>query len=200
MHHAISFQSQHYDFLICTPRKKSLKHQLICVKQGLVLVKLGKTEYALQAGDAFWLPFDTLTSLTYTPNTLCSSICVSSRVVANFPKQGGYVQTNELLTALINRLDTVQDQRDLQTDLLAVARGELTQIKPELKESLMTKRINQWQVDQDSKLSQELKLVLRVREANKRMQSGIKRPLVIDALFDGDEILFTNLEQTIVGG
>ncbi|MDC5818396.1 AraC family transcriptional regulator [Vibrio europaeus] len=199
MHHAISFQSKLNDFLICTPRKKSLKHQLICVKQGLVLVKLGKLEYAVEAGQSFWLPFDTLTSLTYTPNTIVSSVGVSSRVVAPFPKQGGYIQAEELLSALLNRLEIHNGHHERQVDLLKVVQSELTTLKPELKETRYTKQINQWQADKESSLSNELKLVLRVREANKQMQSGKKRPMVVESLFDGNDALLVSLEQTILG-
>lgn len=199
MHHAISFQSELNDFLICTPRKKSLKHQLISVKQGLVLVKLGKLEYAVEAGQSFWLPFDTLTSLTYTPNTITHSVSVSCRVRATFPKQGGYIQAGELLSALINRLEGLNGQHERQVDLLKVVQSELTTLKPELKETRYTKQINQWQVDKESSLANELKLVLRVREANKQMQSGKKRPVVVDSLFDGNDALLTSLEQTILG-
>lgn len=199
MHHAISFQSELNDFLICTPRKKSLKHQLISVKQGLALVKLGKLEYAVEAGQSFWLPFDTLTSLTYTPNTIVNSVSVSSRVVAPFPKQGGYIQAEELLSALLNRLEFHNGHRGRQVDLLKVVQSELTTLKPELKETRYTKQINQWQADKESALSNELKLVLRVREANKQMQSGKKRPMVVESLFDGNDALLASLEQTILG-
>ncbi|KJY84584.1 AraC family transcriptional regulator [Vibrio galatheae] len=199
MHHAISFQSQNHQFLVCTPRKKSLKHKLINVKQGLVLVKLGKIEYAVQAGQSFWLPFDTLTSLTYTPDTLTNTVEVSSRVSARFPKQGGYVQFNELLTALLIRLEGLGDQRDQQIDLLNVVQSELTTLKPELKETQYTKQINQWQAKGESKLGSELKLVLRVREATKQMQSGKQRTVVVDDLFDGNDDLFSNLESAILG-
>jgi len=199
MHYAISFQSELNEFLVCTPRKKSLKHQLICVKQGLVLVKLGKIEYALEPGQCFWLPFDTLTSLTYTPNTVTSLVSVSSRVAEPFAKKAGYIQTNELLTALLNRLEELKPKREEQIDLLRVVQTELTTLKPELRETKYTQQVNQWQVEQASSLANELKLVLLVREANKQMQSGKKRPVVVDSLFSGDDALFTSLEQTILG-
>jgi len=199
MHHAIDFQSQLDQFLVCTPRKKSLKHQLIKVTQGLVLVKLGKLEYALEAGQWFWLPFDTLVSLTYTPNTLTQSITVSSRVRTRFPKQAGFVHANELLTAVVNRLETIAERCDEQVLLLNVVEQELASLKPELTESQFTKQVNQWQADKASNLSNELKLVLRVREANKQMQSGKKRAVVVEALFGGDEALFSNLERTLLG-
>ena len=69
MNYATSFESKYYPFLLCTPRKKTLKHQLIRVTDGLVLIRLGKIEYAVEPGQEFWLPFDTLTSLTFTPQS-----------------------------------------------------------------------------------------------------------------------------------
>lgn len=199
MHYAISYQTDRYDFLVSTSRKKLLKHQLICVEQGLVLVKLGKLEYTVEAGEAFWLPFDVLTSVTFTPATLVRSVQVSSRVTLSLPKQGGYVELNELSSAILNRLATLADNRDAQVDLLAVLRHELTSLKPLLKENKFTKAVNQWQAKQPSQLPNELQLVLTVREASKQMKSGKKREDVVTTLFDGNESLLSGLEQAILG-
>ncbi|MCG9727764.1 AraC family transcriptional regulator [Vibrio brasiliensis] len=199
MHYAISYQTDLYDFLVSTSRKKLLKHQLICVEQGLVLVKLGKLEYTVEAGEAFWLPFDVLTSVTFTPATLVRSVQASSRVTLSLPKQGGYVELNELSSAILNRLATLADNRDAQVDLLAVLRHELTSLKPLLKENKFTKAVNQWQAKQPSQLPNELQLVLTVREASKQMKSGKKRKDVVATLFDGNESLLSGLEQAILG-
>ncbi|MCZ4293322.1 AraC family transcriptional regulator [Vibrio sinaloensis] len=199
MHYAISFQSELYDFLVSTSRKKLLKHQLICVEKGLALVKLGKQEYAVEAGQSFWLPFDALTSITYTPKTLVRSVQVSSRVTSQLPKQGGYVELNELMTAVLNRLATLVANREAQLDLLAVLRQELPSLKPVLKESKLSQKINHWKVNQTSSLANELQLVLTVREACKQMKSGKKREQVVSTLFDGNESLLTGLEKTILG-
>jgi galactitol-specific phosphotransferase system IIB component len=199
MHYAISFQAELYDFLASTPRKKLLKHQLICVEQGLVLIKLGKLEYAVEAGQSFWLPFDTLASITYTPATLVRDVQISSRVTLPLAKQGGYVELNELMLALLNRLVTLASNREAQLDLLAVLRQELTSIKPILRESKLTKEINHWTVKQSSTLANELQLVLTVREATKQMKSGKKRSVVVETLFDGNESLLTGLEKSILG-
>lgn len=199
MHYAISYQTENHDFLLSTPRRKSLKYRLVCVRQGLVLVKLGKLEYAVESGQAFWLPFDSLVSVTYTPKTQVSSIEVSSRVTTALPKQGGYVTLNELMIALMSRLETLGDNRDRHHDLLAVIRAELSELKPELKESKLTKQINQWQAHQASLLNNELQLVLRFREAKKQMLSGKKRALVVDNLFDGNDAILLSLEQALLG-
>ena len=199
MHYAISYQSEQNDFLICTPRRKSLKHKLIRVRQGLVLVKLGKHEFVIEPSQLFWLPFDTLTSLTYTPNTIIDSVELSSRVSSPLPKQAGFVKANDLVTAVLNRLDDFSDQRKKQVDLLAVLHQELTEIKPMLSETKLSRQINQWRHDCDSSLSSELQLLLRVREANKQMQSGQKRLTVVEALFENNDSLFASLEKAILG-
>lgn len=199
MHYAISYQTENHDFLLSTPRRKSLKHRLFFVKQGLVLVKLGKLEYAVESGQTFWLPFDSLVSVTYTPKTQVSSVDVSSRVTTALPKQGGYVKLNELMMALINRLETLNENRQRQQDILTVLRAELSELKPELKESKLTKQVNQWQADQVSSLNSELQLVLRFREAKKQMLSGKNRALVVDNLFDGNDAILISLEHALLG-
>lgn len=199
MHYAISFQTEQHDFLLCTPRRKSLKHKLLCVKQGLVIVKLGKQEYAIEPKQLFWLPFDTLTSLTYTPNTQVEVVELSSRVTTPLPKQAGFVKANELVSALFNRLASIEALTEQQKELLAVLRYELIDLKPNLHESKLTKDLGQWHFDKPSSLANELQLVLRMREAVKMMQSGKKRPVVVDTLFEGNESLFAGLEKAILG-
>ncbi|RTZ17611.1 AraC family transcriptional regulator [Vibrio aquaticus] len=199
MHYAISFQTEQHDFLLCTPRRKSLKHKLLCVKQGLVIVKLGKQEYAIEPNQLFWLPFDTLTSLTYTPNTQVEVVELSSRVTTPLPKQAGFVKANELVSALLNRLTSIETLTEQQKELLAVLRHELIDLKPNLHESKLTKDLSQWRFDKPSPIANELQLVLRVREAVKMMQSGKKRPIVVNTLFEGNETLFSGLEKAIIG-
>lgn len=198
MHYAISYQYNTYEFLHSTPRKKSLKHSLIRVEEGLVLVKLGKMEYAVEAGMSFWLPFDSLSSLTFTPNSKISKIEVSSRVTLPMPKQGGFIQPSELLTALLNRLISMESPQT-ELELLSVLKNELALVKPSLAESKLTRLVSQWKIGQPSKLDQELQLVLKVREAHKMMQSGKKREFVVDNIFDGKSAIFSSLEELVLG-
>ncbi|NOH78881.1 AraC family transcriptional regulator [Vibrio sp. RE86] len=199
MHYAISYQTELNEFLVCTSRKKSLKHQLICVREGLVLVKLGKQEHAIEPGQHFWLPFDTLTSLTMTPNSRVSRVELSSRVAHALPQQAGFVSLNELTHALLNRLESYHADREKHIDLLAVLRQELTELTPKLTSSKLAQRISQWRPDTESDLPAELQLALRVREANKLMQSGKKRPFVVETLFEGNDTLFASLEKAVLG-
>ncbi|NVD08401.1 AraC family transcriptional regulator [Vibrio sp. JPW-9-11-11] len=199
MHYAISFHTDTHDFLLTTPRRNALKHKLICVKQGLVLVKLGKLEYAVESGQSFWLPFDSLVSLTYTPNTQVNTVEVSSRVSTSLARQGGYVELDQLTLALLSRLETLGENQTRLRTLLTVLLDELSELKPELKESKLSQQINQWQPDHDSPLNNELQLVLRLREAKKQMLSGKKRAGVVDDLFDGNDALLISLEHALLG-
>lgn len=200
MHYAISHHASQHNFLSTTARRKLLKHTLLHVKEGLVLFKLGKLEYAVEAGDTFWLPFDTLCAITYFPNSVTQSVEISSRVQLSLPQQGGYVKLNELSRALFNRLADNTRTSANDKDLLTVLKTEISSSQPKLKESPLTKQINQWQWDGlDSALSNEHQLVLKVREANKMMLSGKKRAQVVELMFNGDEQVFAQLETVIAG-
>lgn len=56
MNYAIEFKSEHHRHLFATARKRTLKHQLVIVRTGLALVKLGKQEFAVKPEQAFWIP------------------------------------------------------------------------------------------------------------------------------------------------
>ncbi|MFB9215732.1 AraC family transcriptional regulator [Vibrio sinaloensis] len=200
MHYAISHTTLEQEFLHITPRRKLLKHTLLHVKEGLVLVKLGKQEYAIEPGSSFWLPFNALCSLTYFPNSKVEKVDVSCRVTTQMPVQGGYVQLNELCQAIVTRLGDHTSNEQAKAELLAVLRTEFSSMAPKLHQSKLNALINQWHWDiLDSALSREQQLVLKMREASKMMLSGKKRPQVIEQLFDGDEITFTQLEAVLLG-
>lgn len=199
MHYAISYQNQQHDFLVCSPRRKSIKHCLLRVEKGLVLIRLGKLEYAIEEGQSFWLPFDTLSAITCIPNSQVTRIDVSSRVSTSMPKQAGFVELNELITAILNRLQSIGDKRELHADLLAVIRSDLATLKPKLYESPLSHKVSMWAPNKKSALDTELQLVLKVREARKQMQSGKKRDLVLSTLFENNSELYNNLEKIILG-
>lgn len=197
MNYATSFESKYYPFLLCTPRKKTIKHQLIRVTDGLVLIRLGKIEYAVEPGQEFWLPFNTLTSLTFTPQSECERVEISSRVVKNFPRQAGYLKSDELIIGLLDRLKTIAST-DIANDYLKLIMHELTLQKPQLKENQTTKDIKDWR-GVSSQLSQELRYMLMIREAQKQIQSGTSRSDVLLHFFQNDEELVDNLENAILG-
>ena len=197
MHYATSFDSKYYSFLLCTPRKKTIKHQLIRVVDGLTLVRLGKIEYAVEPGQEFWLPLGTLTSLTFTPQSECQIVEISSRVVKEFPKQAGYLKSDELILSLLDRLKTITTS-DIANDYLKLIMHELTLQKPQLSENKKTKDIKGWQ-ELSSQLPQELRYMLMIREAQKQIQSGKNRSEVILRFFQNDEELVEKLENAILG-
>lgn len=205
MNFAIEYTSAYFSHLVITPRKKVLKHSLVSVQSGLVLIKLGKQEYAVEPGQSVWVPYDCLTSLTYFPNTQVNRVDFSVRLTDSFPRQAGYVTQTNLSSALLEKLE-VTKSRSLKTnnteqafkDMLSVLKQEVLSFKPLLYESALSQRFNQWNVD-DSNLPQEHTLVMVMREAKKRMQSGQKRTLVIDDLFSGKEEEFEQLCMLVFG-
>ncbi len=74
--------------------------------------------------------------------------------------------------------------RNKRLKICFLLKQEVLSFKPLLCESALSQRFNQWNID-DSNLPQEHTLVMVMREAKKRMQSGQKRALVIDDLFSG---------------
>ncbi|MEZ8051790.1 AraC family transcriptional regulator [Vibrio atlanticus] len=205
MNFAIEYTSAYFSHLVITPRKKVLKHSLVSVQSGLVLIKLGKQEYAVEPGQSVWVPYDCLTSLTYFPNTQINRVDFSVRLTDSFPRQAGYVTQTNLSSALLEKLE-VTKSRSVKTnnteqafkDMLTVLKQEVLAFKPLLCESALSQRFNQWNVD-DSNLPQEHTLVMVMREAKKRMQSGQKRTLVIDDLFSGKEEEFEQLCMLVFG-
>ncbi|OLQ93438.1 AraC family transcriptional regulator [Vibrio panuliri] len=200
MHYAISLKTTEFGFLSITPRKKLLKHCLLRVEDGLALVRLGKHEYAIEPGQAMWLPFDCLTSTTYFPNTTISMVEVSSRVQQSLPKQAGFVDFNELTTAVINRLVATDAQaHETKLELYRVLQAELASLHPKLRPSTLGNAVSQWSPEKDSELSKEIQLVLLVREARRQILSGSKPQAVVEQLFAGDQASFTLMVESICG-
>ncbi|WP_260262130.1 AraC family transcriptional regulator [Vibrio intestinalis] len=198
MHYSISHQTTEHHFLSITSRKKLLKHTLLRVEQGLVLARLGKQEYAIEEGQTLWLPFDSLTALTFFPQTKVSTIEVSCRVTKRLPANGGYVALNELAAALMNRLALLTEHQQKQA-LLTVMLDELSQLKPKLENSPLSQQINHWSVNKPSSLAKDYQLVLQLREARKWLLSGKKEDQVIEQLFAGDQAAYQSLKSAILG-
>lgn len=200
MHYSIALQTKEFGFLSITPRKKLLKHTLLRVEEGLALVRLGKHEYALEAGHSIWLPFDCLTSISYFPQTKVALTEVSSRVSQTMPKQAGYVKLNPLTNAVVERLASMNAPHEQKLDLYRVLLSELTTLQPVLKLNAPSQGIAQWSPKQEtSELSKEVQLTLRVREARRKLLSGSKKEQVVAELFDGNQAAFEAMYQSICG-
>ncbi|MBW3695521.1 AraC family transcriptional regulator [Vibrio sp. T187] len=198
MNFAIEYTSTTFSHLVITPRKKVLKHSLIQVSQGLALVKLGKNEYAVEAGQSVWIPFDCLVSITYFPNTCVEKVDFSIRLLDNFPKQAGYVQQTALTEALLAKLAQRTSDAQATAELLAVLKQEVLEFNPTLLETKMSQRFNQWTLE-SSVLTQEQTLVMVMREAKKRLQSGQKKVKVVEDLFAGKIEEFEQLCWLVFG-
>ncbi len=199
MNYAIEFHDANYPFLNVTARKKALKHSLLSVVKGLVIVKLGKQEYAIEAGQHFWIPQGCLSSLTYLPNSRVHRCNFSVRMSDDFPQQAGFIKPSELLKALLHKLATVKTRSGLQLDLLAVVKHEVMTISPNLSSSALSKAINQWQPGGEVSITRELSLVLTLREARKMKLSGKKETEVINELFTGNREEYEQLCILVYG-
>ncbi|MFA0569669.1 AraC family transcriptional regulator [Vibrio gallaecicus] len=198
MNFAIEHISAHFSHLVITPRKKVLKHSLVSVRSGLVLVKLGKQEYAVEKNQSIWIPFDCLTSLTYFPNTEIEQVDFSVRLSDAFPQQAGYIEHTALSKAVLDKLSSDKLSEEHQKNLLSVFKQESLAFKPALSSSSLTEKVNMWSSEEPT-LNQEQTLVMMMREAKKRMQSGQKKPKVIDDLFAGKSEEFDLLSVLVFG-
>lgn len=199
MNFAIEYKKEHYSTLVVTPRKKVLKNSLLFVHSGLVLFKLKKFEYAIEKGQAFWVPADCLTSITTFPNSQVSKVDVSVRLKDAFPKQAGYVTLDAVTDAIIHKLATGAASEKQTDNMLQVVRDELVQLTPQLVLSPLGEKFSQWAAESNSGLSQEQHLSMLVREARKQVLSGIKRETVIETLFSGSMEQFEQITSVILG-
>ncbi|CAH0537513.1 AraC family transcriptional regulator [Vibrio marisflavi] len=199
MHYAIQHQTLSFDYLETTARKKVLKHSLIRVESGLVLVRLGKKEYAVESGEYIWIPFDCLCALSFFPQTAIQRIDLSCRLKENFPQNAGYVGETELINAIFNRLQQKALAEELKQHLLQAAKCELINFNPKLEMNSLSEQVSNWRPNASSSLSKSSQLVLQIREANKRRLSGTNQQSIIDDLFNGNEEDYRTLNQLILG-
>ncbi len=199
MNYAIEFHDANYPFLDVTARKKALKHSLISVVEGLVIIKLGKHEYAIEPGQYFWIPQGCLSSLTFLPNSRLHRCDFSVRLSDDFPQQAGFIKPSMLLRALVEKLPTAESRSDIQLDLLAVVKHEVVTLSPALASSALSKSINQWKPGCEARISRELCLVLTLREARKMKLSGKKEAVIVDELFAGNNEEYEQLCFLVFG-
>ncbi len=199
MNYAIEFHDASYPFLHINARKKTLKHSLLSVIEGLVIIKLGKHEYAIEPGQYFWIPQGCLSSLTFLPNSRVNRCDFSVRLNDDFAHQAGFVTPSALLSALMKRLTTVEMGSDIQLDMLAVVKHEVLTLSPTLSNSALSASINQWQPGCETSISKELFLVLTLREARKMKLSGKKQAEIVNKLFAGNNEEYEQLCFLVFG-
>lgn len=196
---AIDFSFNTNPYLHSTPRKKVIKNSLLLVQKGLVLVKIGKHEYALEPGEAFWVPFDCLTSITYFPNSTVCEVTFSARLMTAFPTKPGYVQLPPVTEVILQKLITARVTDEHRENLFRVVQDEMVALQPKLVLSNLSAKLSDWTVEEESDLNQEQLLVLSLREAKKRMLSGQKIEKVVDDLFAGNQEEFEQLCLLVFG-
>ncbi|QIA63009.1 AraC family transcriptional regulator [Vibrio astriarenae] len=196
MNFAIEHTHDTSPYLLITGRKHTLKHRLIIVESGLALVRLGKQEYAVEAGHAFWLPFDCLVSTTYLPNSSITDVTISARVSGRFSKQAGFVTLSPMLKATIAQLRGNNSEEYSQT-LKQVIKHECMTLKPSPTLSPLSETLSQWSPT-TSGLEKEIHLGLLVREARKMKLSGKSDELIANALFGGQVAQFHALYQALI--
>lgn len=207
MNYAVNVEHGTTEYIKITPRKRSTKFSLLYVEQGLVLIRLGKMEYAVEAGQPWWLPYDCLTSLTYLPNTRYIRIDMSVRLRQSFPHQAGLVALSPLAQQALLRLSTTERDKPLFDALSTIMKYEACAFQPQLAESRLTVAISQWQPDSenvqsvpDQVLNNDLQLALRVREGYKLEQSGQKAAAIAERLFQGNVSQYQQLKQLLIAG
>ncbi|TXY26153.1 AraC family transcriptional regulator [Vibrio mimicus] len=199
MNYAIQSETRHYPYLEITARKRSLKHSLIRVEQGLVLCRLGKHEYAVERGQTLWIPFDCLCGLTFFPDTQITRVDFSLRLNAHFPHNAGFIKLSELAIALLNRLRGCERDHPAFAHLTQLLMLDLTSCEPKLKNSPLSQALATWQPEAHSSVTKEQHVVLLVREALKRSQSGAQTQSIIEQLFSGNAEQYQQLCMLILG-
>lgn len=199
MNYAIEYHLNQHAFLYTTPRKKSLKHSLLTVHTGIVLVRLGKYEYAVEQGDSFWIPFDCLVSVSYLPDTLASFIDFSARLTDPFPTHSGFVELPNVTNAIIAKLAGHKVAPTQKKALLEVVRHETRELNPELILGQLSQCFSSWSPERPVDIGKEMHIALLVREAKKQLLSGVKREKVVGELFHGSEENFRHLCQLVFG-
>ncbi|MGC9461498.1 hypothetical protein [Vibrio genomosp. F10] len=201
MHYAVQHHIAQYDFLTTTPRRQVIKHRLIRVLEGMMLVRLGKNEYAVKPGESIWIPLDCLNSLTFFPYSRVQSIDFSSRLDLKFPKKSGQITPDTLLASLLDQL--AQDERSpedaYQEALLTLVKFEAVNLAPALKLDGFSRLISSWQPLESTTLDAQIQIALLVREAKKRSMSGQKKALIVEQLFAGSENECDQVAALILG-
>ncbi len=204
MHYTIEFRSLSRQFLHISARKPTLKHQLLNVEHGCILIKLGKNEYCLNDQQMFWIPANCLVSVTVLPNTQWHSIEVSQRSNQPFSKQSGYVKDSSgnlnLLSSLVSKLSKASLSDNIKRDYLKVLQHELLTLQPQL--NSVVKILNDTvyaQFQQSCNQVDGLKVALTVRDCYKQMQSGAHLTKLCDQWYQGDRLKMQQDWLTMLG-
>lgn len=198
MKHAIQYSCDSHQYLTTTPRKKNICNTLLILDTGSVLIRLGKYEHILSAGEAFWIPFDCLHSLSIMPNSKLRTLSFSIRLKDSFPSEAGYFQASILMLSLCKKLDSLNGNKENhKKNILKVICDEATQCKPNLTIKPDSIALTTWLKSLPNETGSltlstvslsfsELSLVLKVRESIKMTKSGVTNDKIVALLFNGN--------------
>lgn len=185
MNYKAEYQSYTFTTLHLGQRKKSPYAQLFYVRDGKILLRLGRNELMLQQGDTFYLPFECLSQITAlqgaTIDTLTLSPRLNSQQQCVYPKISGQVTTSlilPLLETLYSAKNNSSRTLEQQKRLIDVLLDELIYCKPQ-------------QINAPIKLTPEIDAQLECREIMRQVKSGKK----IHALIQDKPELKTAIEQ-----
>ncbi|NVC63192.1 AraC family transcriptional regulator [Vibrio sp. 05-20-BW147] len=198
MNYAIEFKRETFSHLTAMARKRSLKHKWLLVRSGLALIKMGKHEFGLETGQSFWIPQNSLCSLTLLPGSTLDGCSISLRVGERFPQSAGYITLSPLALALFDELPKHPARSDAQLEILAVLKREALQLKPVFEHTPLSDKLSGWTPNSEA-LDRELHLALLAREAQKRALSGGKKAQIVEDFFDGNEEQCDLICQMLLG-
>ncbi|MDD1779705.1 hypothetical protein LRP49_00725 [Enterovibrio sp. ZSDZ35] len=132
---AIEYKTISADKMVIGARKKQSHSTFLFVHQGGALIRLGKLEIPVVAGQGYWLPLNCLNALTILKGSLVSTLDFSVRSTISLPSAAGFVDDIAFISELIAQLRTKKHskQNDWQGSygrLLRCARDFFSETQP----------------------------------------------------------------------
>jgi AraC-like DNA-binding protein len=105
MSYPVHFETQSAQRLELLGRHRQPGDQLLYLRAGSLLMRLGRDEFVLRQGDLFWLPADCLHGLTLWQGCHLIRIRFSVRVQGARPRAAGFLHPHPLVLPLLERLE-----------------------------------------------------------------------------------------------
>lgn len=187
MNYKAAYESQSFLYLNLGQRKKSPYAQLLYIRKGIVLLRLGKKELMLEKGDTFYLPFDCLSQITPLKDAQLDRLRLSSRLKNEqntYPEISGKVTTS----LIVPILDTLY-----KTDKAASGKKRSVQQQKHLIDVLLDELSLCTPVPllAPIKEDKEIKVQLECREILRQVKSGKK----IDSLLQEEPALEKEIKK-----
>ncbi|MBE1273376.1 hypothetical protein [Enterovibrio baiacu] len=104
MKQAIEFHFHQADTLFVGGRKAQPHATFLYVHKGAALIRLGKNEFPVCAGQSYWLPSGCLNAVTILQGSDVSTLDFSVRTIVALPTQSGFFSPSPLLDGLMAEL------------------------------------------------------------------------------------------------